>query len=75
MNTAIHIGGTTPEAVRELRSAIHDILQSGAEQKTLRAALEALSNGVRTTVKGAHISDCSFMIDPPKPLVKTRGAK
>lgn len=62
MSTGISIGGVSPESVRELREAINDILKSGAEQKTLRAALEALSQGVRVEANNMRIDSCRFDI-------------
>ncbi len=56
--TALLYIGAAPEAVSELRQAINDILASGAEQKTLRAALEVLGKGV--SVNGTTIHDCIF---------------
>ena len=56
--TAMLVIGTKREAVAEVRGAINDILQSGAEQETLRAALSALSTTCE--VKSATVTNCSF---------------
>ena len=60
MNSMLHIGGVSPESVKELRAAINDILASGAEQKTLRAALLTLSKGCQVNVENTTVSNCNF---------------
>lgn len=51
--------GTAPGSVEALRDAIMDILQSGAEQETLRCALTVLREGA--TVKDITISNSTFI--------------
>lgn len=59
MRYGIYIGGPKPKAVREFRSAINDILGSGADQATLQKALDVLGQGVQaphnTSISGVEI--------------------
>ena len=53
----IHIG-VNETAVKEARLGISEILKSGAEQKTIRAALHTLRN--LCNVNNTTISGCTF---------------
>lgn len=53
----IHIGASR-KSVKEARNAINDILESGAEEETKRAALTALSS--MTQVTNTSISGCTL---------------
>lgn len=56
--TGIHIGATRP-AVRAARAAILDILETGREEETTRAALTAFTDVTKVshvTVSGATIT-------------------
>jgi hypothetical protein len=55
---AVNIG-VSKETVAELNNAIFNILTSGAEQKTLRKALDVLGRACR--IENTMISGCSFV--------------
>ena len=57
-NVGLHIGAGD-KAVAEMRHSIMSILNSGQEQKTIRAAIRALENVC--SVHHVSISDCSIV--------------
>lgn len=59
----LSIGGPTAEAVEVLGQVVLAVLGSGAEQKTLRMALEVLSKGVSAPTN-TSISGCTFYNRP-----------
>ena len=58
--SAINIGAS-PQAIEESGKAILAILNSGAEQKTLRCALKAFCD--TSKVEHSSISNCNFDIN------------
>ena len=54
--------GASKETVEEVHATINDILASGAEQETMRKALDVL--GTACNVHGTTISDCTFTQGP-----------
>lgn len=57
MDTAIKVVGPSPKTVKEYSKAILAILNSKAEQETIRMALDVLNTGVRNNTT---INDCTF---------------
>lgn len=57
MDTAIRVYGAEPKAVKEFSKAIIAILNSKAEQETIREALKVLSIGLKNNTT---IQDCTF---------------
>ena len=56
----VHIG-TSPQAVKELRAAIMDILRSTAADAVKLSALDVLHDGVKPN---ASFSNCNFTGTP-----------
>jgi len=50
--------GAEREAVAEVRGAIMDILNSGAEQETLRVALDVLKTAAN--INNVSVTNCTF---------------
>lgn len=67
----LSISGATPESIAALSSAVLAVLASGAEQKTLRVALEVLAKGVQAP-SNTSITGCTFLCEPepPQPVAK-----
>jgi hypothetical protein len=64
MKSAVSIGASK-KAVVAAKDAIYDILNSGQEQKTIRAALRVYERVC--AVSNVSISGCQFTVGDPEP--------
>jgi len=53
--------GVQKETIKEIAESIKSILTSGAEQKTMRCALNVLNTA--TTIKDVVISNCTIQVN------------
>lgn len=74
MNThhyGVYIGGSSTESIAAMRGTIMEILNARVDNKTMRMALKALSDGIKAP-EHTSISNCTIMTNPPKEKAKAK---